>query len=60
MKKGPLMMTPLRASAQNRSDERFLDGASANDQVVYQYDYSQDQHEMNQAGAATYTENKTQ
>jgi len=38
----------------------FLDGASASDQVVYQYDHSYDQQEMNQAGAATYTEYKTQ
>ena len=50
----------LHASAQNRTDERFLDGASASDQVVYQYDHSQDQQEMNQAGAATYTGYKTQ
>ena len=38
----------------------FLDGASASDQIVYQYDHSHDQQEMNQAGAATYTESKTQ
>ena len=50
----------LHASAQNRTDERFLDGASASDQVVYQYDHSHDQQEMNQAGAATYTRYKTQ
>ena len=38
----------------------FLDGASASDQVVYQYDHSQDHQEMNQAGASTYTGYKTQ
>ena len=38
----------------------FLDGASASDEVVYQYDHSQDQHEMDQAGAATYTRYKAQ
>ena len=38
----------------------FLDGSSASDQVVYQDDYSQDQQEMNQASAATYTGYKTQ
>ena len=38
----------------------FLDGASASDQVIYQYDHGYDQQEMNQAGAATYTEYKTQ
>ena len=50
----------LHASAQNRSDEAFLDGASASEQIVYQYDHSHDQQEMNQAGAATYTGYKTQ
>ena len=45
---------------QNRTDERFLDGAPASDQVVYQYDHSEDQHEMNQAGAAAYTRYKAQ
>jgi hypothetical protein len=49
-------MRPHRIVAMNA----FLDGASASDQVVYQYDYSQDQHEMNQAGAATYTRYKAQ
>jgi hypothetical protein len=47
----------LHASAQRTL---FLDGASASDQVVYQYDHSHDQQEMNQAGAATYTGYKTQ
>ena len=50
----------LQASAENVATNAFLDGASASDQVVYQYDHSQDQHEMNQAGAATYTGYKTQ
>jgi len=50
----------LSASSQTRSDERFLDGASASDQVEYQYDHSYDQQEMNQAATATYTEYKTQ
>ena len=50
----------LRASSQTRSEESFLDGASASDQVVYQYDHSYDQQEMNQACTATYTEYKTQ
>jgi hypothetical protein len=49
-------MRPHRIVAMNA----FLDGASASDQVVYQYDHSQDQHEMNQAGAATYTRYKSQ
>jgi len=49
-------MRPHRIAATNA----FLDGASASDQVVYQYDHSQDQHEMNQAGATTYTGYKTQ
>ena len=38
----------------------FLDGAPASNQVVYQYDHSHDQQEMNQAAAATYTGYKTQ
>jgi len=40
--------------------DAFLDGAPASDQIVYQHDHSQDQHEMNQAGAATYTRYKPQ
>ena len=56
------MMTPwlCHASAQNRSDERFLDGASASDQVDYQYDHSHDQQEMNQAAATADSGYKTQ
>ena len=50
----------LHASAQNLGDERLLNRAPASDQVVYQYDHSQDQHEMNQAAATTYTRYKTQ
>ena len=49
-------MRPHRIAATNA----FLDGASASDQVVYQYDHSQDQHEMNQTGAAADAGNKTQ
>jgi len=53
---------PSRQRARHRiaATNAFLDGASASDQVVYQYDHSQDQQEMNQAGATTYTGYKTQ
>jgi hypothetical protein len=56
------MMTPWLAMLPHGivATNAFLDGASASDQVVYQYDHSQDQHEMNQAGAATNAEYKTQ
>ena len=50
----------LHASHRIATRNAFLDGASASDQVVYQYDHSHDQQEMNQAGAATYTRYKTQ
>ena len=49
-------MRPHRIVATNA----VLDGASASDEVVYQDDRSQDQQEMNQAGAATYTRYKPQ
>ena len=56
------MMTPWLFMRPNgiAVTNAFLDGASAGDQVVYQYDRSHDQQEMNQAAAATYTEYKTQ
>jgi hypothetical protein len=56
------MMTPWLCMRPDRivATNAFLDGASASDQVVYQYDHSQDQQEMNQAGATTDTGYKTQ
>jgi len=47
-------------SGESQHGRAFLDGASTNEQVVYQYNRSHDQQEMNQAGTATYTESKTQ
>jgi len=56
------MMTPWPSMRPHRivATDAFLDGAPASDQIVYQHDHSQDQHEMNQAGAATYTRYKPQ
>ena len=50
-------MTPWLCRRSHRivAANAFLDGASTSDQVVYQYEHSHDQQEMNQAGAATYT-----
>ena len=56
------MMTPWPCMRPHRiaATNAFLDGASASDQVVYQYDHIHDQQEMNQARAATYTGYKPQ
>ena len=56
------MMTPWPCMRPHRiaATNAFLDSASASDQVVYQYDHGEDQHEMNQVGASTYAGYKTQ